>query len=235
MKVLIFDDTKLHRQAATLTIKGHDLTVVGTYDEAQAALCPDTDSEKAKRILPDLLEKAGLARDFERSQDTSKEDNSTWWKAWEEAQELATEQPDYDVVLTDLLVPASDQAQGKGLPLVGKEMPLGSTIALLALTVGVKNVAVVTDMNHHDHPASAAFDCFNKCQYKLESINLACINNPPRIYIDEATGEIVDREFMDSEAGKDKYPASAATGWSPKGLFYGKNWGKVLDNLLSTS
>jgi CheY-like chemotaxis protein len=67
--------------------------------------------------------------------------------------------PDFDVVLTDLLVPAS--GLGSCDHLVGEEMPVGIFIALLAAKNNVKKVAVLTDSNHHEHPASSCLDAFN--------------------------------------------------------------------------
>lgn len=68
----------------------------------------------------------------------------------------------FEVVLCDLLMPASGQMQGKdGARLVGQVMPVGIFLALLAAKNGAKHVAVFTDSNHHQHPASACFDSFN--------------------------------------------------------------------------
>ncbi len=67
----------------------------------------------------------------------------------------------FDVVLSDLLMPASDRSMGKeGLKFVGEEMPVGFALALMAALRGVKYVAVVTATNHHDHPLSAMLDEF---------------------------------------------------------------------------
>ncbi len=110
MKILVFDDNATHRAAAQAQLKDHDLTIVGTYDEAQKLLL------------------SGLG---------------------------------FDVVLSDLLVPASGQAQGSSR-YVDTEMPVGIFIALLAaVRGGAKYVAVFTDSDHHSHPASACFDAFN--------------------------------------------------------------------------
>lgn len=69
--------------------------------------------------------------------------------------------PPFDAVLTDLMLPASDAQQGPdGMEFVGQEMPIGTILMLRAIACGVKYVACVTDMNHHHHPASAAFDRF---------------------------------------------------------------------------
>lgn len=238
MKILVFDDTESHRQSATLQLsEDHDLTVVGTYDEAQEAFVPITDYDKAAQLLPDLLEKAGLSRSFnpyQDNRDAPEADKEKYCAADKEADELATTYPDFDIVLTDLLVPASRQAQGgEGLKFVGQEMPLGTTIALYALCAGVKKVAVVTDMNHHHHPASAAFDHLDGKPCKLEGVNIICTNHVGSIAIDKETGELVDEEFLESEEGKVKYPyPNPENPWGNReGLSYGKDWKSILTRL----
>lgn len=155
MRILVFDDSQTHRAAAQAQLKGHDLTVVGTYDEAQKQLTPQFDYEKAS---------AALKRQFGdfnpyRSDDEAKK--AEYFAAQKVANEQATTYPDFDVVLSDLLVPASRQAQGS-MELVGKEMPVGIFIGLLAaVRARAKYVAVFTDSDHHSHPASACFDAFN--------------------------------------------------------------------------
>lgn len=67
----------------------------------------------------------------------------------------------FDVVLVDLLMPASSQMLGEGRHFAGQEMPVGIFLALLAATRGAKKVAVFTDSDHHSHPASACIDAFN--------------------------------------------------------------------------
>ena len=69
-----------------------------------------------------------------------------------------------DVVLTDLMLPASDETLGPDAiaAYAGQEMPLGFVIALLAAKAGCARVGVVTDLNHHAHPMSAALDHFNQ-------------------------------------------------------------------------
>jgi CheY-like chemotaxis protein len=243
MKILVFDDTKSHRIAATLSLKGHDLTVVGTYDEAQKALVSTLDYEQATRLLPSILVLAGLPSDFEpygKNKDASDVDKAKYRKACNEANDAATSHPDFDVVLTDLLVPASRQAQGPdGSQFVGQEMPLGAVIALLALSAGVTKVAVVTDMNHHNHPASAAFDCFRGVSNKIPGVSIICTNRVGMVSIDEATSELVEGKFLrddnrnDTAEGLKKYPYVGPNNWgSRKGLLLGKDWGGILKQLL---
>lgn len=233
LKVLVFDDVELHRQSATLLLgKDYDLTVVGTYDEAQKALVSGIDYDKREQIFKDLLENAGLKRDFNPYQgdkDAPEENKQKYHAANKEASKLAMVHPDFDIVLTDLLVPASRQAQGgEGMKFVGQEMPLGTTIALYALCAGVKKVAVVTDMNHHHHPASAAFDYIDGRRCKLEGVNIICTNDVHMIWIDEMTGEVVEPEFLYTDEGKAKYPEDQKT-YERKGLVKGgKDWKQVL-------
>ena len=112
MKILVIDDSPLHRASAQQTLGGHDLTIVGSYDEGQK-----------------LVEKGH----------------------------------GFETVLVDLLMPASRQKLGtRGEQFGGQEMPIGIFLALLAAKNGAKYVAVFTDSSHHDHPASACFDAFNK-------------------------------------------------------------------------
>jgi len=103
---------------------------------------------------------------------------------YDDGQELIKEKHDFDVVLVDLLMPASKQAQGqKGAQFVGQEMPVGIFLALLAAKNGAKYVAVFTDSNHHDHPASACLDIFEEQAHypkpiMVESAQLFLCNNP---------------------------------------------------------
>ncbi len=158
MRILVFDDNPTHRAAAEAQLKDHDLTVVGTYDEAQRLLTPQLDRDKASAIL-----KAEFG-DFNPWRSDDKVKKVEYFAAREVAKEQATTHPNFDVVLSDLLVPASRQEQGpNGKVHVGKEMPVGIFIGLLAaVKAGAKYVAVFTDSDHHSHPASACFDVFNK-------------------------------------------------------------------------
>jgi CheY-like chemotaxis protein len=76
--------------------------------------------------------------------------------------EILCNGPSYDAVLVDLLMPASAKQQGReGMQHVGRQMPLGIFLALLAAKRDTPLIAVFTDADHHEHPASACFDAFN--------------------------------------------------------------------------
>jgi CheY-like chemotaxis protein len=230
MKILVFDDCPKNRKSASVSLEGHDVTVVGTYDKAQKALTPQMDNKERDRLFAERYE--GNPYDGEKT-GIGNELREQRIAFYYECNERATTHPDFDVVMTDLLVPASRQALGgEGMQYAGTEMPLGSIIALLALVKGVKNVAVVTDKNHHDHPASAAFDCFSAGH--TDGINIICTNRVEGVPMDEETGKRVDREFLDSDASKVKYPYPEGDPYGPRrGLIWGKDWGKILEQLTS--
>ena len=74
------------------------------------------------------------------------------------------EEERWDLVLTDLSMPAESDGQGnEGLKYVGQPTPYGFPLALLALKLGVPKVAIVSngqgeDGNHHAHPIFWASD-----------------------------------------------------------------------------
>ncbi len=115
MKILVIDDKAIHRHAAHAQLADHELTIVGTYDDAVYAL--------------------------------------SHWKAGEIVV------GGFDVVLVDLMLPASRRTMGpEGMKFVGQEMPVGTFLVLLAMKLGIKYVGLLTDTNHHNHPASACID-----------------------------------------------------------------------------
>lgn len=239
MKILVFDDNELHCEAARLTLKDHDVTIVGTYDEAQKVLCPRPDFDRRMRLMNQFVREAGLPEKFSPGNNgVTKGQRRLYYNAERRVKKQLVQEsvPNFDVVMTDLMVLPSGQAQADKLRFANEEMPLGCTIALLALRRGVKNVAVVTDMNHHKHPASAAFDCFGNYGSVAQGIKVVCTNRVEYVILDVKTREIVDQDFMGSDAGKAKYPVlDYRVHKYPhrEGLFAGKNWGQVLQQLLA--
>lgn len=142
MKILVIDDSQDHLLAAKQLLGGdNELMLCGSHDEAVELLNHQFD-EPRKTLLQQEYEASGMA--------------------WREAYRKAAQEtllPYWDAVLCDLLMPAGRRTQGNsGLKLSGTEMPVGWSLALFAAQQGAKYVAVVTDMNHHAHPASAMLD-----------------------------------------------------------------------------
>lgn len=158
LKVLVFDDNEIHRAAACAQLKDHDLMVVGTYDEAQKLLEPRINRDKVNEILHSQF------GDSKPWQSSDKAKKAEYFAAEKVAVEQATTYPGFDVVLSDLLVPASNQQLGSGgYRFAGQEMPVGIFIGLLAaVKARARYVAIFTDSSHHAHPASACFDAFNE-------------------------------------------------------------------------
>jgi len=223
MKILVFDDSPIHRAAAKAQLKDHDLTVVGTYDEAQELLTPQFDYKRASAALKDQF------GDFNPYCSDDKAKKAEYFAAKKVANEQATTYPHcFDVVLSDLLVPASRQQQGgPGLMLVGEEMPIGIFIGLLA-AVGAraKYVAIFTDSNHHLHPASACFDAFNYHEgeiaptaFTIEGSKVLLSNT--RNWVNQFDPNDLGKELEYEEYSKRSDTVRA------------KNWRKLLDYLLA--
>lgn len=71
---------------------------------------------------------------------------------------MVVKQQSFDVALIDLLMPAEAMTLGtKGLNHLGEAFAVGYPLAVYLATEGIQ-VAVATDTNHHNHPASAMMD-----------------------------------------------------------------------------
>ncbi len=78
-----------------------------------------------------------------------------------EARQRASE-GSFDVALIDLLMPAEPTTLGDEArkEFVGREIAIGFPLVLELSRLGIKKIAVATDMNHHNHPMSVAVDWF---------------------------------------------------------------------------
>jgi CheY-like chemotaxis protein len=224
LKVLVVDDSKNHRDSATVLLKEHNLTIVSSYDEAEKLLRPNFDYTKLQELRK---EKPAGGFFYETPEELKKMEREHDLKLQEEA----TTYPDFDVVLLDLLMPASPSAQGpEGMKHVGKEMPIGTFLVLLAMSAGVKNIGLVTDTNHHNHPASACLDPINRKVIKIGDVRVLATNYPDCVTFDSKTGEHLSYEYLQSEEGKAKYPGD----WNHReGTFEGKGWDSILQRLLN--
>jgi len=220
MRVLVIDDNSAHLTAAKVLLKDHDLVLASTYDEAQKLLTRDIDWKQ----VDVYLKEAGFTNESPR--------DAKWKQAYAQAKEKATYRPNFDAVLSDLLLPASKYMLGdRGMQHVGKEMPLGTILAFLALAAGVKRVAVVTDTNHHDHPASAAFDAFAGDMFSPGDTRVLCTNSTEDLVpMDVKTHETFDWDTYRSDEFRNKYTYIKG---APEfeGIVRVKNWLGVLNKL----
>lgn len=78
-------------------------------------------------------------------------------RSYGEAMKIADES--FDTALIDLLMPAEGMTLGeKGMEHFGEPFAVGYPLSIYLASKGIKKVAVATDSNHHDHPASAMMD-----------------------------------------------------------------------------
>lgn len=81
---------------------------------------------------------------------------------WKEGRDLIR-QGGWDIILTDLSMPAERDGQvGTGMNYIGKPMPYGFVLALIALKENIPKIAIVSngydDANNHSHPIFYAVD-----------------------------------------------------------------------------
>lgn len=172
-------------------------------------------------------------------------------------------QPPFDVVLCDLLMPAGREQQGaKGEEYVGQEMPVGFALALMAVLQGAKYVAVVTNLNHHQHPAAAMLDRLGSdgladddkdgfVKIRANGVPIGFVNYAPMVGVDGTsctecggTGKQTERNCWickGSGKGYSDTPCNNCNGSGREtpecyscsgGKVRGKNWGRVLQVLL---
>ncbi len=92
----------------------------------------------------------------------------------------AARQEKFDVALIDLLMPAESQTLGQeGMAQhFGVEMAVGYPLAIKLATLGIPRIAVATDTNHHNHPASAAVDWFAGASVMINGAEVRFIHSP---------------------------------------------------------
>lgn len=190
---------------------------MGTHDEA-VRLVRDKPYDKEK---------------FDRLAKESKERGESWGgQPWQNAID-ACKLPYWDVVLSDLLMPAGQNTQGgKGLQYVGVEMPIGWALAIDAALGGAKFVAVVTDMNHHSHPASAMLDRMDNGTFELSGAKALFTNHVEMVGIAGTEHTCTECNGTGkTDGGKYRcYKCTDGVAYSEKG----KDWKKILDRLTGT-
>lgn len=156
MKILVIEDKPIHRQSALETLKGHDLTVVDSYEKGIDAMETKTDYDKLERLATEQFgpcpSETGTAR-------------SEWFNKQDELKEQCTSRPEFGAVLVDMMMPMSRETLAPGVFNPGEQVPYGFVLALRACQIGAKYVAVVTDTNHHQGAMSAALDKLGSAYY----------------------------------------------------------------------
>lgn len=84
----------------------------------------------------------------------------------------------FDAVLTDVMMPASSMTLSANAVRMhaGQSTVVDRTLWLLAAKRGVKRIGVVTDANHHSHPASADIDNLEGHVFRVEDAKVIFTN-----------------------------------------------------------
>lgn len=252
MRILVVDDNHVNLATAKDTLAGHDLTVCESYDKALELLSVTYNKELIQKKLVDAgLPATSDGLNMPKGGNWSEQDNARW-SAWWEAERKFTKEsqnPYWDAVLVDLLMPAGCDAQGStGERFVGEMMPVGFSLALLAAKNGAKYVGVVTATNHHNHPASAMLDRLENrdwCRWRGEGEDVEIhagaefTINGAKVGFFHGVNHHVEGMTCPACKGK-KYQADKTCDGSKlepchecnkTGLATGKDWGKVLQSL----
>lgn len=202
MRILVIDDDQANRDAAVAQLIGHEVVTAATYDQGVDHFKVKYDDENVERLLAE--------RGF------VKKEGPSWDADYNKAEEAAKQESiipcDFDAVLVDLLMPASRHTQGpKGMPFVGQEMPIGIFLVLLAAKSGAKHVALLTDTDHHSHPASACLDPFAYGPINIEGATVLLCNHPS--WVKHYEPENLSQEMVYEDWGTKQKPSVVAKDW----------------------
>ena len=158
MKILVIEDKAIHCESAKVTLSGHDVTIVSSFDGAMDLMEKKIDQDK----LRDLLAEAGFPKCPDQRE---KERWVAYWQLQSELEPKCVIPFPFEVVLTDMMLPMSRKTLGPRVYKPDEQVPYGFTIALKATLRGAKFVAMLTDSNHHEGPLSAALDHLGEAYY----------------------------------------------------------------------
>ncbi|TSC60379.1 MAG: hypothetical protein LiPW15_257 [Parcubacteria group bacterium LiPW_15] len=175
MKILVIDNSRFNHESARATLKGHDLTIISSFDEAMDIMRKKVDADNVQRLLID----AGFAE----KPDYSDREWSAYWQALRESETKSVIPFEFEVVLTDMMMPVSMKTIGPGVYRPGEEVPYGFVIALKAASLGAKFVAMVTDGNHHEDAMIAAIECLNPSYFANGEISSFTINGAKAVFV----------------------------------------------------
>ena len=162
-------------------------------------------TEPSPRLEILVIEDTGKHR--ESARDLLKEHKLVVLANYEEGQKALESGYHYNVLLTDLMMPKCGRSTmgPEGMKYIFDLLPFGFPLAFLAAKIKVPYVGIVTDVNHHDHPMSAAIDPISGAYWSESS-------SESRLYtINDSTLGIFHAPFTDD--GR-------------------KDWNKVLEFLL---
>ena len=149
--------------------------------------------------------------------------------------EWMIETHDFDVILTDLLMP-----QGRGdcmtpanRKMGNEERAFGFPLAIIGAIQGAKYIGVITQMNHHNHPMAYTFDLIREdhepCRLKINETTVMFFNE----YLG-GTCLLKDGTYTDDfdNHEEDEYVTYHNKELDRDMPVYAKNWKKALGILM---
>ncbi|TSC91196.1 MAG: hypothetical protein CEN90_578 [Parcubacteria group bacterium Licking1014_17] len=146
MKILVIDDSEGNQKSARKTLKGHEVTIAKSFDEAVVLMGGRVEKHQGSG-----------GEEYEQLDGIAAASGVSF---------------PYKVVLTDMNLPFSRfrlsfEARTKAEN-VHAEPPYGFILALRAVQLGAKFVAMATNINHHQDPLSAAIEVLGGAAYWSE-------------------------------------------------------------------
>ncbi len=157
-------------------------TLIGLIDDLRIKLQPIADTEIQKEevdaIRPDarhILVIDDTPKHIANAKKTLAGHHLTTVTTYEDSMETLAKQK-FDVVLTDLHLPMSSKTLVPDSFKLGELVPYGVLLMIEAARQGAKHVAVVTDLNHHTDPFSAAFDHYSRFPVQIEGAKVLMLH-----------------------------------------------------------
>jgi len=180
LRILLIEDTDVHRQAAIKQLDGHDLTICEDFKQ----FC-DLASKKS------LKEKGFI--------DKNERDAS-----------------EFDVILTDCLMPPNASAYVHQEGHSTEQVPYGIIILLWAIQNDIPKIGMLMLNNHHDHPIAAGLDIIGG--YRRDVIkhgnNTEILISTGNYYMEDKNGEFYSSKLRGTQGQ------------------YIKQWGLFLQKLM---
>lgn len=99
-------------------------------------------------------------------------------KNYADVRDVVREQK-FDAALIDLLMPSEPMTLGgEGLEHLGEPFAVGYPLAVYLATKDIRYVAVATDTNHHNHPASAIMDWLSGESISINGCSVTLMHSP---------------------------------------------------------
>ena len=116
----------------------------------------------------DILVTEDTEKHQESARENFKDHNLAIARNYEEGARLLQSTPPYHVLLTDLMMPkgGTETMGTEGMKYIFDLLPFGFPLAFLAVKRGIQYIGIVTDVNHHDHPISAAIDPISSAYWR---------------------------------------------------------------------